>query len=152
MLDIYIDADGCPVKQEVFRVAQRYGLMVTLVANSRIRIKPEPWLSIVVVDDKFDAADDWIVDHLLPDDIVITGDILLASRCLKKEAIVLGLRGGAFTKENIGDALSSRELHAYLRESGIITGGPSPFAKQDRSRFLSKLDETIQGIRRKSGN
>ncbi len=149
LLHIFIDADGCPVKQEVYRVAKRYGLKVTLVSNSRMRTPQEDWLEVVVVEGQFNAADDWIVDHVSENDIVITGDIPLASRCLEKDARVIGLSGRPFTKESIGDALASRELLSHLRDLGTITGGPAPFAKRDRSRFLQHLDETIQALRRR---
>jgi len=148
VLEIFIDADACPVKQEVYRVAQRYGLHVTVVANSRIRIPHEDWSELVVVEGGFDAADDWIVEHVVPNDIVISGDIPLAARCLEKGSQVIGPRGDAFTRDSIGDALASRALLAHLRELGTITGGPAPFENRDRSRFLQRLDETIQSIQR----
>ena len=148
MLEIFIDADGCPVKQEVYRVAQRYGLHVTVVANSRIHIPHGDWIKLVVVEGQFDAADDWIVEHAAANDIVISGDIPLAARCLEKGTRVIGLRGDIFTQDSIGGALASRALLAHLRELGTITGGPAPFENRDRSRFLQRLDETIQGIRR----
>jgi uncharacterized protein YaiI (UPF0178 family) len=147
LLNIFVDADGCPVKPEVYRVAKRYGLKVTLVSNSRIRTPQEDWLEGVVVDGQFNAVDDWIVEHVSENDIVITGDIPLASRCLEKDARVLGPSGRIFTKESIGDALASRELLSHLRDLGTITGGPAPFEKRDRSRFLQRLDETIQALR-----
>ena len=147
MSDIFVDADACPVKQEIYRVAKRYALKVTLVSNSPMRIPREAWLRLVVVDGQFDAVDDWIVKHVTEDDIVISGDIPLASRCLAKGAAVLDLRGGVFTEDNIGDALASRELLSHLRDLGSITGGPTPFEKRDRSRFLHRLDETIQAVR-----
>jgi uncharacterized protein YaiI (UPF0178 family) len=148
LLHIFIDADGCPVKQEVYRVAKRYGLKVTLVSNSRMSTPQEDWLEAVVVDGQFNAADDWIVEHVRENDIVITGDIPLASRCLEKDARVIGLSGRLFTKESIGDALATRELLSHLRDLGTITGGPPPFEKRDRSRFLRRLDETIQALLR----
>jgi uncharacterized protein len=148
VLGIFIDADACPVKQEVYRVAQRYGLHVTVVANSRIRIPHGDWSQLVVVEGRFDAADDWIVEHIAANDIVVSGDIPLAARCLDKGARVIGLRGDIFTPDSIGDALASRALLANLRELGTITGGPDPFENRDRSRFLQRLDETIQLIRR----
>ena len=152
MLDIFIDADGCPVKQEVYRVAKRYGLKVTLVSNSRMGTPQEDWLEVVVVDGQFNAADDWIVEHVSENDIVITGDIPLASRCLEKDARVLGPSGRIFTKESIGEALASRGLLSHLRDLGTLTGGPAPFGKRDRSRFLQRLDETIQAVHsRKQG-
>jgi len=150
MLEIFIDADGCPVKQEVFRVAQRYGLQVAVVANTRIQIPNGDWVRLVVVEGQFDAADDWIVEQASADDIVVSGDILLAARCLEKDAQVLGHRGDTFTRDSIGEALAMRASLAHLRELGTITGGPAPFEKRDRSRFLQRLDETIQGVRRKS--
>ena len=143
MLDIYVDADACPVKQEVFRVAKRYGLNVILVSNSWMRVPASSWLELVVVDKGADVADDWIVEHADSDDIVISGDIPLASRCLKKGAMVLGNTGRPFTQDNIGDVLSLRNLLTDLREQGMITSGPKPFAKKDRSRFLQALDEMI---------
>ncbi len=147
MSEILVDADGCPVKQEVYRVAKRYGLKVTLVANSQMHIPSEDWLELVVVSDQFDAADDWIVDHATRNDIVITGDIPLASRCLKKGARVLGPKGHVFTEDSIGDALATRDLMSHLRDIGIMTGGPAPFKKRDRSRFLQGLDSIVQSIR-----
>lgn len=149
MLEIFIDADGCPVKAEIYRVAGRYGLPVTVVSNTPIRVPPAPGIHQVVVGGGFDAADDWIAEHAAAEDIVISGDIPLAARCLKKGARVLDFKGGAFTEESIGEALASRELLAHLRNLGEITGGPAPFARQDRSRFLQRLDETIQAVRRK---
>ena len=148
MLHIFIDADACPVKKEIFRVAERYGLEVTLVANSWMRVPDEPWITLEVVDDGFDAADDWIVDHVDDGDIVITADIPLAGRCLDKGASVLGTTGRPFTLENIGSALAMRDLMADLRGAGEITGGPPPITKKDRSLFLQKLDQAVQQIRR----
>ncbi|MCD4707212.1 MAG: YaiI/YqxD family protein [Candidatus Sabulitectum sp.] len=151
MLDIFVDADACPVKQEVFRVAQRYGLKVILVSNSWMRIPESSRLELIVVEKGADVADDWIVEHTDSDDIVVSGDIPLASRCLKKGALVLGNTGHPFTENNIGNALSVRNLLSDLREQGMITGGPKPFAKKDRSRFLQALDEMIVKIRRRKG-
>jgi uncharacterized protein YaiI (UPF0178 family) len=148
VLEIFIDADGCPVKQEVYRVAQRYSLHVTVVANSRIRIPHGEWTKLVVVEGQFDAVDDWIVEHVAANDIVVSADIPLAARCLDRGARVLGPRGDAFTQDSIGEALASRALLTYLRELGTITGGPAPFENRDRSRFLQRLDETIQVIRK----
>ena len=148
MLQIFVDADACPVKQEVYRVARRYGLHVILVANAWMRIPQENWIRLEVVADGFDAADDWIVDQVQPHDIVVTADIVLASRCIKKGASVLGPSGKPFTEDNVGDAVAMRDLMADLRGTGEITGGPPPMKKRDRSRFLQKLDEAIQRIRR----
>ena len=149
MLHIFVDADACPVKQEVYRVAKRCGLEVTLVSNSWMRIPEEPWLTLEVVDDAFDAADDWIVDHVETDDIVVTADVPRASRCLKKGAQVIGATGRPFTENNIGQAVATRDLLAELRGAGEITGGPPPITKRDRSLFLQKLDEAIQAVRRR---
>jgi uncharacterized protein YaiI (UPF0178 family) len=148
MLHIFVDADACPVKKEIYRVARRYGLEVTLVANSWMRIPEEKWITLEVVDDGFDAADDWIVEHVETDDVVITADVPLASRCLEKGARVIGTTGKPFTEANIGQAVAMRDLLADLRGSGEITGGPPPIEQKDRSRFLQKLDEAIQAIRR----
>ncbi len=150
MTNIFVDADGCPVKQEIYRVARRYGLKVTLVSNSRMRTPQEDWLKAVVVAGQFNAADDWIVEHVSRNDIVITGDIPLASRCLEKGAQVIAPTGRVFSEEGIGDALATRELLSHLRDLGTITGGPAPFDKRDRSRFLQRLDETIQAIRNRN--
>jgi uncharacterized protein YaiI (UPF0178 family) len=144
-----VDADACPVKQEIYRVAKRYALRVTLVSNSWMRIPHEDWLTLVVVDGQLDAADDWIVEHITENTIVISGDIRLASRCLAKGSVVLDLRGGVFTEDNIGEAVASRDLLSHLRDLGTITGGPAAFKQRDRSRFLQRLDETIQAIRRR---
>ncbi|MBN2556483.1 MAG: YaiI/YqxD family protein [Anaerolineales bacterium] len=148
MLNIYIDADACPVKAEVYRVAGRYGLEVTVVANSWMRVPEAAWITLEVVEDGPDVADDWIVDHLEPGDIVITGDIPLASRCLKRGARALGSTGKPFTEDNIGQAVATRDLLSDLRGAGEITGGPKPLTPRDRSRFLQKLDEIVQAIRR----
>ena len=149
MLHIYVDADACPVKQEVYRVARRYRLDVTLVANSWMRVPDERWLRLEVVGDGFDAADDWIVEQVQPHDIVITADIPLANRCIKEGARVIGTTGKPFTEDNIGSVLATRDLLSELRGAGEITGGPPPLQKRDRSRFLQQLDEVIQSIRRK---
>jgi uncharacterized protein len=149
LLHIFIDADACPVKAEVFRVASRYGLNVTLVANSGMRIPNEQRIRLEVVKNGFDAADDWIVERVQTDDIVVTGDILLASRCLKKGARVIGATGKPFTENNIGDVVATRDLLSELRSAGELTGGPPPLTKRDQSRFLQQLDEAIQSIRKK---
>jgi uncharacterized protein YaiI (UPF0178 family) len=145
---IFVDADACPVKDEVYRVAERYGLRVYVVSNQPMRIPPMPWIEAVVVGERFDAADDWIAAQAGDEDIVVTGDIPLASRCLKKGARVLGPKGRALTDDNIGEALASREIAAHLRELGIATGGPAPFQPRDRARFLQRLDAIIQSIQR----
>jgi len=153
LLQIYVDADACPVKQETYHVAERYGLNVTLVANSWMRTPSLSWLKLIVVNDHLDAADDWIAEHAVENDIVITGDIPLASRALKKGALVLGTTGNEFTDDSIVGALASREILASMREAGMMTGGPAQFGKKDRSRFLQNLDQMIQRIRNNtSGN
>ena len=148
MLNIFVDADACPVKQEVYRVANRHRLNVTLVANSWMRVPKDRWISLEVVADGFDAADDWIVEHVQLHDIVVTADIPLASRCLKEGASVIGPTGKPFRENNIGDAVATRNLLSELRGAGEITGGPAPLKKSDRSRFLHQLDEVIKAIRR----
>jgi uncharacterized protein YaiI (UPF0178 family) len=148
LLHIFVDADACPVKQEVYRVASRYRLDVTLVANSWMRVPNERRIVLEVVENGFDAADDWIVEHVQSHDIVVTADIPLASRCLKKGARVIGPTGKPFTENNIGEAVATRDLLSKLRDAGEITGGPPPLKKRDRSRFLQQLDEVIQSIRR----
>ena len=149
MLKIYIDADACPVKSEVFRVAERYELDVTLVSNTWMNTPKSNQIRLKVVEEKFDAADDWIVDHVQADDIVISADIPLADQCLGKGARVLGPKGRVFTKNNIGDIMATREIMSHLRDLGTMTGGPAPFQKKDRSRFLQSLDQMIQAIKRK---
>lgn len=149
-INIYIDADSCPVKQEVYRVAARYGLNVTLVSNSNIRLPEKEAVKLVVVHGGLDAADDWIAEHVSDKDIVVTADIPLASRCIKKGARVIGPKGRLFTEESIGDAMATRELMNQLRDLGEIQGGPAPFEKRDRSRFLHQLDEVIQLLLRET--
>ena len=149
MTRIYIDADGCPVKDEVYRVAERYKLLVVLVANKRLNLPVNSLLEVVVVPGAFDAADDWIVKNSKPNDIVVTSDILLADRCVKNSVRVLGPKGAEFTADNIGSAVATRELFQELRQSGEIHGGPTPMDKKARSRFLAKLDEIIQSLKRK---
>jgi uncharacterized protein YaiI (UPF0178 family) len=141
---IYVDADACPVKDEIYRVARRCRLQVRVVANARLRLPLDPLLQMVVVTGHFDAADDWIAERVGSGDIVVTADIPLAARCLARGARALDPKGRAFTPESIGDALANRELMAYLREMGDITGGPAPYLPRDRSRFLQQLDDLIQ--------
>ena len=148
-MHIFVDADACPVKQEVYRVAGRFHLQVTLVANSRMRIPSETWIDLQIVADGLDAADDWIEEHAQSGDIVVTADIPLAHRCLKKGAQVIGPTGKRFTEDNIGRSVATRNLLSELREAGEMTGGPPPLKKRDRSRFLQQLDEVIQFIRRR---
>jgi len=149
MTDIYIDADACPVKDEVYRVARRYGLKVVLVSNSLLRAPKEEWLEPVVVGAELDAADAWIVEHVTEEDIVVSADIPLAVLCLEKGAGVLGPRGRPFTEDSIGGALATRELMSQLREMGEVSGGPPPFEKRDSSQFLQALDQMIHAIRKR---
>jgi uncharacterized protein len=140
-----VDADGCPVKEEIYRVARRHDLPVWVVANSWMRVPDDRQVELKVVSGAFDAADDWIVEAVTDKDLVVTADIPLAARCLEKGARVLGHRGRPFTEDSIGEALASRELMSQLRDMGVVSGGPPPFAKQDRSSFLHSLDEAIRG-------
>jgi hypothetical protein len=148
--EIYIDADACPVRDEVYRVAERLNLKVFVVSNGSRPILPSrnPLVSMVTVAEGADAADDWIAERITARDICITADIPLASRCLKKDARAIAANGKLWTKDNIGNALAGREIGRHLRESGVATGGPPPFSKADRSRFLSALDALVQAALR----
>jgi uncharacterized protein YaiI (UPF0178 family) len=145
---LYVDADACPVKAEVYRVARRYDLRVTLVAGAWMRIPDVPNLALEVVDQGFDAADDWIVARAGDGDIVITADIPLAARCLERGAHVLGPTGRPFTTANIGDAVATRNLLSEMRGAGLDSGGPPPFDARDRSRFLQALDRAVHALRK----
>jgi uncharacterized protein YaiI (UPF0178 family) len=144
VIQLYLDADACPVKEEAFRVAKRHGLKVHVVANSRLNLPRDPLFELIVVSGKFDAADDWIVEQAGATDIVITADIPLADRSLKKGARVIDPKGRVFTDESIGDALASREISAFLRDMGQMGGGPKPYSPKDRSNFLNTLENQIQ--------
>jgi uncharacterized protein YaiI (UPF0178 family) len=139
---ILIDADACPVKDEVYKVAFRREVPVRVVSNSHLRVPLHPLIERVVVSDAFDA-DDWIVEHADAKTVVITGDVLLADRCLKKGATVIGPNGRPFTAASIGGAIATRAIMADLRSGAGVTGGPAPFAKADRSRFLQSLDAAL---------
>ncbi len=143
-MQIYVDADACPVKDEVLRVAQRHRIAVHIVSNSWMRLAEGPLVRRVVVPEGPDAADDWIADTIAPGDIVVTADIPLASRCLKQGARAVGPTGRPFTEDNIGAALAMRDLNAHLRETGEIGGRNATFTKQDRSRFLQTLEAVVQ--------
>lgn len=145
---ILVDADACPVKDEVYRVAFRCEVPVRVVSNMRMRVPDHPLVERIVVSDKFDAADDWIVETATAKDVVITGDILLADRCLKAGATVIGHNGKPFTNASIGGALATRSIMADLRVGGDVVGGPAPFAKADRSRFLQALDEALVRLKK----
>jgi len=142
-ISILVDADACPVKDEIYKVAWRRGVAVKVVSNMRLRVPEHPLVERVVVSDKFDAADDWIAETADERTVVITGDILLADRCLKKGATVIGHNGKPFTAASIGGAIATRAIMADLRAGGDVVGGPAPFAKADRSRFLQALDEAL---------
>jgi uncharacterized protein len=138
-----MDADACPVKEDTFRVAKRYSLTVVVVSNTSILLPRADWIQAVVVEKTFDAVDDWIAEEVKPNDIVLTNDLLLAARCLKKEGRVIDPRGKILTEENIGEALARRELMAELRQRGELNLGPKKMEKKHRSNFLSNLDQII---------
>jgi hypothetical protein len=146
---IFVDADACPVKSEIYKVADRYGLSVVLVCNRWMRIPQKSRYELKVVGDALDAADDWIAEQIARDDIAVTADIPLARRCLEKGAAVLSPTGKPFDADNIGGALATRNLMSELRAAGEKTGGPPPLHPRDRSRFLQALDNAIQAIRRR---
>ena len=150
MIDIYIDGDACPVRDEVYRVAERLGLKVFVVSNGSRPIRPSanPNIRMVVVPEGADKADDWIAERIGATDICVTADIPLAARCLRQGARAVSPNGKPWTADNIGNALAGRELSRHLREIGEATGGPAPFAKADRSRFLNALDAAVQAARR----
>lgn len=148
---IYVDADACPVKQETAKVAERHGLPVVFVANAWFAVPRGPRLRLQVVTGAFDAADDWIVEQVVKDDVVITADIPLASRCLAKGAHVLGPSGKPFTPDSIGNALAMRELMSELRAYGV-GGGPPPFGPKDRSRFLEALETVLRRAKQGRGD
>ena len=145
---IYIDADACPVKDEIYRVAGRYGLHVFVVSNGFLNVPREPWIERIIVSDKFDAADDWIAERAGPTSIVVTADVPLASRCVKAGASVLAPTGKPFTDSSVGMALATRNLMQELREAGAVTGGPRPFSAKDRSAFLGALDRAVVRLKR----
>jgi uncharacterized protein len=135
------------VKAEVYRVATRYRLEVDLVCNSRMHVPDDALFRLVVVGSRLDEADDWIVERVTANDVVVTADVPLAARCIAKGARVLDPKGKVFTEDSVGDAVAHRDLMAHLRESGTITGGPAPFLPKDRSRFLERLDALVNAVR-----
>jgi len=145
---IFVDGDACPVKAEVFRVAERYNLPVTVVGNSWLRLPAHPLFKMIVVPEGPDVADKQIVALIERGDICVTNDIPLAARCIEKAALAIRPDGKAFTESSIGDVLATRDLMTSLRETGAITGGPAPFGPRDRSRFLSALDTMVHAARR----
>ncbi|MBL4645123.1 MAG: YaiI/YqxD family protein [Rhizobiales bacterium] len=149
-LHIYIDADACPVKDEVYKVAFRYGIPVSVVSNSFIRIPAEQLIKRVIVSAGADVADDYIAELVDQWSVVITADILLASRCIKSDAAVIAPNGKPFTEQSIGNAVATRNLMDSLRSTGEITGGPAPFGPKDRSRFLSALDQVLVRLKKRA--
>src|SRR3954451_5321473 len=145
---IYVDADACPVKDEIYRVAERHGLPVSVVAGNFIRVPQDPLIERIAAGSGRDPADDWIADRAEKVDIVITADIPLASRCVKAGAEVIAPNGKPFTEASIGMTLAVRNLMTDLRSAGEVTGGPRSFAPRDRSAFLSALDQTIRRVQR----
>ena len=150
MTDIYVDGDACPVRDEVYRVAERLKLEVLVVYNGSRPIRPPQYnkVRMILVGEGADKADDWIAEHITPSDVCVTSDIPLASRCLAKSARALSPVGRPWTADNIGNALAGREIGRYLREIGATTGGPAPITKADRSKFLSALDTAVQAALR----
>lgn len=148
MIVVLVDGDACPVKDEIYRVALRHAVAVTVVSNSPIRVPAHPLIGRMVVSDGFDAADDWIAERAAAGTVCVTADILLADRCLKAGAVVISPTGKPFTNSSIGSAIATRAIMADLRANGDPVGGPPPFAKTDRSRFLSALDEALVKLRR----
>ncbi len=148
MTAILVDADACPVKEEVYRVAGRYGLKVLVVANGWLRVPDSPLVERVTVTEGLDRADDWIAERAGPGDVVVTADVPLAARCVRAGARVVAPTGRAFTEASIGNDLATRNLLTELRDTGQIRGGGRPFTKADRSRFLGTLDTVVQAIRR----
>ena len=149
-LTILVDADACPVKDEIYKVALRHAVAVKIVSNSAFRVLSHPLVERVVVGSGFDEADDWIAERADRDSVVVTADILLADRALKAGATVLSPTGKPFTTNSIGTAIATRAIMADLRAGGDVIGGPAPFAKTDRSRFLAALDEAIVKMKRRA--
>lgn len=145
---IYLDADACPVKEQVYRVAARYGVPLSVVSNAPLRVPPQPEIEPVVVPGGIDAADDWIAERAGPGDLVLTADIPLAARVVEQGARCLDFRGGEFTPSRVGEAVAARDLNAYLRSMGMAASGPPAFTPKDRSRFASALDTAVnRGLR-----
>ncbi|MGH1351812.1 MAG: YaiI/YqxD family protein [Methyloligellaceae bacterium] len=148
-MEIYVDADACPVKDEILKVASRHNLMTHIVSNSWMRLDNSPLINRVIVDQGPDEADNWIAENITDQDVAVTADIPLAARCLEKEAHAINPDGRLFTEESIGMALAMRDLNSHLREIGETSGQIKPFSKSDRSKFLMTLEEVIQSIKRK---
>ena len=149
MTTIYVDADGCPVKEEVYKVARRHQVAVILVANAWMRVPESSLIQLRKVGDGFDEADDWIVENAQAGDVAVTTDIPLAARLIEKDVRVVGPRGREFKEDQIGNALATREVLSHLRDMGEVTGGPPPMRPKDRSSFLSTLHEIVESVLRK---
>ncbi|MBP2293499.1 YaiI/YqxD family protein [Azospirillum rugosum] len=147
MVEIYVDADACPVKAEIYRVAGRTGTKVWIVSNGPLRLPTECVSQLVVVGSEFDAADNWIAEHATETDIVVTADIQLADRCVKKRAVVIGPTGRPFTEDSIGTAIATRALMQDLRDMGVVNGNNKPMSQQDKSKFLQALDQAVQSLK-----
>jgi uncharacterized protein YaiI (UPF0178 family) len=148
VIELFVDGDACPVKDEAYLVASRYAVRVAVVANSRMHVPRDLGVELVLVESGPDAADDWIAEHVRPGDVVVTSDLPLAARCIAGGARVVAPDGREFDEDSIGGLLATRDLKSSLREAGVTTGGPPPLASRDRARFLSKLDELIsRGLR-----
>jgi len=145
---IYLDADACPVKEQVYRVAARYGMPVAVVANAPLRVPPQAGVELVVVPGGIDAADDWIAERARPGDLVLTADIPLAARVVEAGVRCLDFRGGEFSPSRVNEAVASRDLNAYLRSLGLPSSGPAGFSPRDRSRFASALDAAVSKLAR----
>lgn len=145
---IYVDADGCPVKDEIYKVAERFQIKVILVANKAMSIPFNPLFEMKVVSSGFDAADDWIADQVTPKDLVVTADILLAERCVKKGTRVLNHKGVEYDEDNIGMSVANRELMQNLRHMGEMRGGPAPMDKKARSQFLGSMDRILHALKK----
>jgi uncharacterized protein YaiI (UPF0178 family) len=147
-VQILVDADACPVKEEIVRVAERHGIAAVFVSNAWMRLPESPLVKRVSVEAGMDAADNWIADNATDEDVVITNDIPLAARCVAKGARILRPNGKSLDQNSIGMAVAVRDLHTQLRDAGEITGGPAAFQKQDRSRFLEALETAVQAVKR----
>ena len=146
MVKIYVDADACPVKNEIERIAARHDLITYMVCNGGIRPSRNPLIKLVIVNQAFDAADSWIIDHIGKTDICVTNDIPLAEHCLKKGALAIRPNGMRFTLDNIGMAIATREIMGKIREGGEVTSGPPPFSKLDRSKFLNYMETMVRSV------
>tara|TARA_B100000927_G_scaffold151261_1_gene121923 strand:+ start:1339 stop:1788 length:450 start_codon:yes stop_codon:yes gene_type:complete len=144
MVKIYVDADACPVKNEIEKIATRHDLITYIVCNGGIRPSRNPLIKLVVVNQESDAADNWIIDHIAKADICVTNDIPLAEHCIKKGALVIKPNGMRFTDDNIGMAIATRDMMGMIRESGGMTSGPPPFSKLDRSKFLNQMETIVR--------